>query len=1111
MSRKTRKLIWAAPLVAAIAVVGALALFMTLTPNDAAAQTSSMIPGIPGNLVATGDSPTSVDLTWDAPTGGDTPDGYRLDYSEDGAVWFSLAPNHTSTAYTHSGLKERQTIHYRVFAYNTVGTSGVSQIAMATTKISVVPDAPENFVAPNNDDDGATDEDRTEIVLTWEAPDNPDGAPVTKYTIQVSSNGRNYVLLKDVSPKDAKCATDSECTYPHKKLLENTQRWYRVYATNSVGTSRASLSDDGTTAEGRIPTGPQNLRAGLNRTGRMVLYWDPPVDATETDMRDDPAGAPITGYYVQGGPVDAGTPATAFEDVPSGAVGEDNTSRLYNAGDHTSVVLTTSVLSKFRKPDYDGADNDADETSDNEQWGFRVAAINRVVERRLGGGTITVSPSPAETDDLTWSTVFVRVNDRARDYPAETDTRPIVNGSRVGDLKPSDDLNGDDSIGDNVGDDMVERPTLTGKKVSNVNGGRTSIELKWKAGRNEEDTDGVNTTPFWLEYSEDGIDWKEIAVDNNAGSAVVLKYVHAGRTAGTTYHYRVFAEHENGDVGDPAASVRSEASLEESVTTADADTPDAPNLRSAEPQSEEEIMLEWTSPGATGSEAVGYGKVTAYMVEVSEDGTNWSELVVIKGPKDTLTYTWDGSALTSKTKAGDAKITLVHAGLSQGETKYYRVSTVNNAPTNKATSVPSNGLKATTDGALKADSPGGLVVKAEGSSAIRLLWNARAPDIAAAPVTGYKIQVSPLNSAGDDCASDWDDLVEDTMSTTTSRDHTGLMPDTGRCYRVFGINDVAVSTGFVGYGDPYPATKDNDAIATTDAAPPNTAPMAVGTIAAVSVTMGQMTAAMDVSSYFSDADMGDTLTYTAMSNMEMYATADIPADSSMLTITGVAAGTATITVTAMDAAGESATQMIAVTVEAANAAPMATVDPGDLLPNEVSLVVGGDDEVITLTDSFTDSDGDTLTYTAMSSDDAIATATVSDDGAMLTIAAVSAGMATVTVTASDGNGGTATHDIAVTVTVMAERMAPANVRFDIVGSGLVNVDWEPVPGAHGYYIVAAENSVGGSVHSVAINGGDTRLGSIGGLTPGVEYLMYVGAFFTLEEYVLEYQRTITAE
>ena len=69
--------------------------------------------------------------------------------------------------------------------------------------------------------------------------------------------------------------------------------------------------------------------------------------------------------------------------------------------------------------------------------------------------------------------------------------------------------------------------------------------------------------------------------------------------------------------------------------------------------------------------------------------------------------------------------------------------------------------------------------------------------------------------------------------------------------------------------------------------------MPVGTIDPVTVTAGEMSDAMDVSGYFSDADMGDTLKYTATSDMEMYATADIPAGSSMLTITGVAAGMAT--------------------------------------------------------------------------------------------------------------------------------------------------------------------------------------------------------------------------
>ena len=56
----------------------------------------------------------------------------------------------------------------------------------------------------------------------------------------------------------------------------------------------------------------------------------------------------------------------------------------------------------------------------------------------------------------------------------------------------------------------------------------------------------------------------------------------------------------------------------------------------------------------------------------------------------------------------------------------------------------------------------------------------------------------------------------------------------------------------------------------------------------------------------------DTLTYTAMSDMMDYATASV--DGSMVSIMGMAEGMATITVTAMDPDGETATQDIMVTV-----------------------------------------------------------------------------------------------------------------------------------------------------------------------------------------------------
>ena len=211
--------------------------------------------------------------------------------------------------------------------------------------------------------------------------------------------------------------------------------------------------------------------------------------------------------------------------------------------------------------------------------------------------------------------------------------------------------------------------------------------------------------------------------------------------------------------------------------------------------------------------------------------------------------------------------------------------------------------------------------------------------------------------------------VEDAVSPVMFNEEDNVKLNNGWTYHIVviaeGVNDQYTADAVLDYGvswldeadvplstdpsvDPtrmHPLCQVDDAditalLADCDADPVNAAPMAVGTIAAVTVTAGEMSDAMDVSGYFSDADM-DTLTYTASSDMEMYATAMV--NGSMLTITGVAAGMATITVTATDMAGEMATQDIMVTVEAVDMTPMAptvvmaTVDDSD--PGSTSVTV----------------------------------------------------------------------------------------------------------------------------------------------------------------------------
>ena len=92
----------------------------------------------------------------------------------------------------------------------------------------------------------------------------------------------------------------------------------------------------------------------------------------------------------------------------------------------------------------------------------------------------------------------------------------------------------------------------------------------------------------------------------------------------------------------------------------------------------------------------------------------------------------------------------------------------------------------------------------------------------------------------------------------------------------------------------------------------NQAPRATGSIPAQTLTAGGRAAAVNVARYFTDPD-GDALTYSASSSRTGVVTAAV--SGSTVTLAPVAPGTATVTVTARDPSGASATQSIAVTVE----------------------------------------------------------------------------------------------------------------------------------------------------------------------------------------------------
>ncbi len=182
---------------------------------------------------------------------------------------------------------------------------------------------------------------------------------------------------------------------------------------------------------------------------------------------------------------------------------------------------------------------------------------------------------------------------------------------------------------------------------------------------------------------------------------------------------------------------------------------------------------------------------------------------------------------------------------------------------------------------------------------------------------------------------------------------------------------------------------------------PNQAPAAGDTIPAQTLFKDE-TATVDASAHFRDPD-GDPLTYAATSSDSAVATVTV--SGATLTIRAIAAGVATVTVTATDPDGAGAEQRFEVTVP--NRAPEAV----DMLPPRTLAV--DETESVVVSPFFRDPDGDSLTYTAASSDTAVAAVSVSGDS--VTVTALAKGLATITVTATDAEGLTAEQRFEVTV------------------------------------------------------------------------------------------------
>ncbi len=315
-------------------------------------------------------------------------------------------------------------------------------------------------------------------------------------------------------------------------------------------------------------------------------------------------------------------------------------------------------------------------------------------------------------------------------------------------------------------------------------------------------------------------------------------------------------------------------------------------------------------------------------------------------------------------------------------------------------------------------------------------------DIAARPSGVYLV---PLEADGAAVFNDADgDTLTYTFTNTTPAAATVALDAATATITVVAVA-AGTTTITVTAADPHGASV-SDSFAVTVTGATNQAPIVANAISNVTLrpqSTHNVALEAESAAVFTDPE-GETLSYAVASGDPAKATAALDAATATITVTGVAAGTANVTVTATDPHGGSVTDTFAVTVTA-------TVNNAPTVANPLANLTARPQGRYTVPLEtpgravFADADGDTLTYSLTNTDPTKATAVLNNAAATVVVTGVATGSTTVTVTAVDGHGGAVSSTFTVTVTATANN-APtiANAIADIAArpSGTYNVALE---------------------------------------------------------------------
>ena len=886
MRSKTNKLIWAVPLLAVFAIAGALAILVAQPPGSVQADDA---PGPVTGLTATvGKSYTEIELSWTAPATG-TVTGYRIDMASatNPHVWFAHVADtgSTDTKYLDEGLTAGQSRRYRVFALNGDHTGPASirnESAAGRTKNPSTPGPVLNVQAKAAGS--------KQINLSWSPPTNLGADKLDRYCIVAfDSDGTDTIAAAFASATTLSGV--STCGELDAKLPD----------LNASGTYLYIIVD-----------------------GNTTTYEHKASSATDDDGLD----AEDEWHYVVSAMTrshdDAATHQYAAVDVSS-TLSNIAKAKTAKAGGDGPVSMPGSLIAV---PTSDGNVDLYWTWPDDYKRETFVWEVSTKSSFPTGSNT-TSTPVTESAGNADAATPQVDNNDQSSGTSGyayyrvragvAADKNNVWSSTASIPLPASEITNADYKPAIAADDPLTTTPTDDGFTAkADTTYPRNQLNLKWVDDITDSDDDGESDRPratgHVLQYRKnvDNAPWQELEYSPYQ----CCTFGHQGLDAGTKYQYRIFPYYDSQDKG----RIFGDPSHAEGFTA----DPIAPNpVRGLQVMSAGRDSLKLMWPAVT---VDGGAPIIGYRVEVADDTDDNNTLA--QSPTWNLVKAVETGSIYHV--AADAALEYTYkdttTALVAGDVRWFRVFAVNAANDGNSATTPPGLLPADTgpsalegaqaeavsgevaSTAVSPNAPKSLTAetardnsgKLRTDRGVQLHW--LAPDDHDKPdmmVTSYVIQ--RREQVGDAARTEWADIGTVTVGAITGRtyftDGTEPKENEQREYRVGAKNDKGTTWSNTAE---YPLA-DHSHVMATAAVIPNKGDLIAGTTHEVDATM-----------HFTGA-----MSYSASSSDAMVASTPETAVDGKVIVTGVAPGTATITVTASDGSSGTAMKTFTVTVTAA--------------------------------------------------------------------------------------------------------------------------------------------------------------------------------------------------